>query len=256
MEPETGIVIRARNEERWIGTVLDRIEKQTYQNFEIIVVDSGSRDTTLEIVSRHPNVKLVHILPEEFTYPKAINIGIEASSATKYFVILSAHSVPIGTKWLESAIDKFSLQKNVMGVYGPLKAMPDGTIMDTLIHNIAYYKNLILAFPKGYIVSERDGGGVLGFTNAIIRKDLYEQYPINNTFAGGGEDNDWLRHWLSKGYVAIRDMNFAVHHSHYLGVKGWIKQFQHWKGNSTPQPFAHLPYRKDGAHAPIVQANK
>ena len=39
---ETSIVIRTKNEEKWIGGVLDMLYKQTYTNFEITVVDSGS----------------------------------------------------------------------------------------------------------------------------------------------------------------------------------------------------------------------
>ena len=37
------IIIRTKNEERWIGLCLERIKSQNYKNYEIILVDSGSQ---------------------------------------------------------------------------------------------------------------------------------------------------------------------------------------------------------------------
>jgi len=48
--PETAIIIRTKNEEKWVGECLRRLRRQTYRNFEIVAVDSGSMDRTLEIV--------------------------------------------------------------------------------------------------------------------------------------------------------------------------------------------------------------
>ena len=42
VRPETSIVIRAFNEERWLPDVLKAIEGQRYRDFEILLVDSGS----------------------------------------------------------------------------------------------------------------------------------------------------------------------------------------------------------------------
>lgn len=248
--PETAIIIRCRNEERWIGETLTRLQNQTYTDFEIVVVDNGSTDQTLNIVNQF-DVQLVHLPAADFTFPFAINTGIQASAATDYFVILSAHSVPIGNRWLASAVDHIKKDPQAMGVHGPLKAMPDGTMMDKLIHNTAYWLEKRRLHPETYRVTTEEVAGALGFTNALIRKDLYDQYPINNDFAGGGEDWDWFLHWKAAGYHVIKDLNFAVHHSHYLGIIGWYQQYQHWMQNATPQPFERLSYRRDGAHKKI-----
>ncbi len=250
MSPETAIIIRCRNEERWIGETLTRLSGQTYQNFEIILVDSGSTDETLSIAKVHP-VKVVSIKPEEFTYPFAINVGIKNSTAKKYLVILSAHSLPINKHWLEKGINNFSSQPNVLGVYGPVKPLPGSTIWDKLFHYTSYLISAGRMFPGRSAVIEKDGMGTLGFTNAIIRKDLWDTYPINESYAAGGEDGDWMRHFLTKGYVAIKDLDFTVLHSHNLDFVSWKKQLQHWGEVSSPLPFTHLSFRKDSAHTPI-----
>jgi len=256
--PKTAIIIRARNEDRWIKETLSRLQAQSYTNFEIVVVDSGSTDSTLRIVESFPTVKLVTILPQEFTYPYAINVGIKASDATDYLVILSAHSLPIGEHWLQSAIDAIESNPKAMGVYGPLRAMPDGSIMDKVIHNGALWIEERRRFwSETYTRNNRlrkisiYEGGAMGFTNALIRRDLWEQQPIDESYAGGGEDTVWMQYWLSRGYHAIKCLDFSVHHSHYLGPIGWYRQWRYWKNNATPQPFVHMKYRTDGAHKPI-----
>ena len=43
-KPLVSIIIRTYNEERWIGFCLEAISRQTYTNYEIILVDNKSTD--------------------------------------------------------------------------------------------------------------------------------------------------------------------------------------------------------------------
>ena len=51
--PETSIILRTFNEERYVPDLLEAVSNQQYQDFEIVNVDSGSYDKTLEIVREH-----------------------------------------------------------------------------------------------------------------------------------------------------------------------------------------------------------
>lgn len=73
--PVCSVVIRAFNEEKYIERLIIGITQQTINSIEIILVDSGSTDGTLEIVSRYP-VRVVHIRPEDFTFGRSLNLGI------------------------------------------------------------------------------------------------------------------------------------------------------------------------------------
>ena len=96
------VVIRARNEERWIGyaiqSALDHLVKP-----EIVIVDNNSTDKTIEIVkffSENPNlnnetnnyskIKIVNI--NDYSPGRALNLGVRKSTK-KYIMILSAHCI-------------------------------------------------------------------------------------------------------------------------------------------------------------------
>jgi rhamnosyltransferase len=72
------VVIRCYNEEKHIGTLLDKLKEQTVKDVEIVVVDSGSTDNTINIAGKYTE-KILHIDPKDFTFGRSLNIGITAS---------------------------------------------------------------------------------------------------------------------------------------------------------------------------------
>ena len=81
---EASIIIRTLNEEKHIGNLLSAIEEQDYKNYEIIIVDSGSTDKTLEIAQKFP-AKILKIESRDFTFGYSLNLGCKASKG-KYLV--------------------------------------------------------------------------------------------------------------------------------------------------------------------------
>ena len=239
---ETSIIIRTKNEEKWIGAVLQRLAEQIYRDFEIVIVDSGSTDKTLEIVQKFP-VKLFQIEPKQFSYPFALNFGCEKANATKYFVFLSGHSLPISKTWLEDGIKNFFDEK-VLGVYGDMQALPDGTFWEKLFFN--RFKVKLFSFLNRKVIVNKAGMGVMGFTHAIIRKDLWQRHKLDERYGLGGKDEVWVDYWFKQGYVAVKDVKFSVAHSHGLGLIALIKQYHYWQSSiAKPQPFHELEFRKN-----------
>ena len=241
---ETSIIIRTKNEGKWIGENLKRLIDQTYKNFEIIIVDSGSTDRTLDIVNQFSNllnIRIFKIKPEDFSYPFALNYGVRQSLAEKYLVFLSGHSLPISKTWLEDGIKNFTNDK-IMGAYGFVWALPDGSIWEKLIFN--KYLCKIRNIFKKQIIIDRAGMGVLGFTNAIIKKDLWKQRNFNEKYGFGGEDGEWANYWFNKGYKAARDIKFSAYHSHGLDYGQLKQQWMYWHSLNKPRPFKPLDFRK------------
>ena len=76
--PETSVIIRTFNEERYLPGLLEAIRRQRYQDFELINVDSGSYDRTIEIAQEH-DCRLLRIDSKDFTFGYSLNVGIESA---------------------------------------------------------------------------------------------------------------------------------------------------------------------------------
>ena len=100
---KASIIIRTKNEEKWISICLNAIFKQDYKNFEVIIVDNCSTDKTVE-KAKEWNVKVVTL--KEFKPGNAINYGIENSSGD-YLICLSAHCIPKEKDWLKISTEVY-----------------------------------------------------------------------------------------------------------------------------------------------------
>jgi len=69
--PTISVVIPALNEERVLGRCLDALQAQTDPVDEIVVVDNGSTDTTVDIAGRYPLVRVVSEPRRGITYARA-----------------------------------------------------------------------------------------------------------------------------------------------------------------------------------------
>jgi rhamnosyltransferase len=197
------IVIRTKNEEEWLGRVLAKFQKQTYFPLEIIIVDSGSTDKTLEIIDQYPNIKLIEIKPEEFSYSYALNMGIKNAKG-KYIGIFSGHSLPLNKKMIENAVEMLGKNSNLAAVTGYYFPLPDDSIVNIVRSYIGY-----LHKPE----NERNCKSMTN-TNSLIRRDLWSDYSFDESLLDGCEDYDWACEMISRGYDVVKSKKFTVRHSH------------------------------------------
>ena len=63
LRPKVSIILPARNEEKYLGKCLDSLIDQDYQNYEIIVIDDSSEDSTGKIIAEYAkeNSKVIHV---------------------------------------------------------------------------------------------------------------------------------------------------------------------------------------------------
>lgn len=112
---KTSVVIPAYNEEKYIGTLLQHLSKQTVAPDEIIVVDNNSTDKTVEIVEKY-QAKVIHEPRQGITYAR--NAGFDAA---KYDLIvrLDADTIP-PPNYIERVKDIFQTE-DVVAVSGNIK---------------------------------------------------------------------------------------------------------------------------------------
>ena len=74
--PKFSVIIPVFNREKFIKRAIESVLNQTYKNFELIVVNDGSTDRTLDIVKNYP-IKIIN--QENRGVSAARNRGIKAS---------------------------------------------------------------------------------------------------------------------------------------------------------------------------------
>ena len=97
-KPTISVIIRTLNEERWLFRTLIALGNQKdlqgqKLNLEIILIDSGSNDATIDLIARFDDIKLYEYRQEKYFPGKAINFGFSKAGG-EIIVILSAHCVP------------------------------------------------------------------------------------------------------------------------------------------------------------------
>ena len=76
--PTVSIVIRALNEADHLPDLYEGIVRQTRQPDQVILVDSGSTDATVDL-SETAGAEIVRIAPEAFSFGRALNLGCSAA---------------------------------------------------------------------------------------------------------------------------------------------------------------------------------
>lgn len=199
-QPLCSIVIRAFNEEQHLGKLLAGIEQQDYPRREIILVDSGSTDRTLEIASRYP-VKLVEIDSSEFTFGRSLNRGI-AAAAGEIIVIISAHCYPVYPDWLDQLLKPLE-DERVAVSYGKQRGSAS--------NHYSEHQFFRTYFPD--ISQPNQGQPYTHNANAAIRRSLWEEHPYNENITGL-EDLAWSSWAKDEGYRIAYTSEAEVIHIH------------------------------------------
>jgi len=199
--PKTSWVIRTKNEEKWLARVLESLFMQSRLDFEVIIVDTGSTDHTLEVIKSFPIRKILNISPEDFNYSAALNQGIKESWGD-YIGIISGHSLPVSRTWYQDAMKNFSDPK-IAAVTGNYHSLSDGAYEEKLGDLFFNLKELKKQHNYKWMTN----------TNAIIRKDLWKQYPFDESLPEC-EDYDWACEVIARGYDVVKDPAFNIYHSH------------------------------------------
>lgn len=198
--PTTSVVIRCLNEEQHIGRLLTGLARQTHVPDQIVVVDSGSTDATLEIARRFP-VDVHHIRPEEFSFGRALNRGCAAATGD-VLLLVSAHVYPVRTTWLAQMVAPFA-RPEVALTYGRQVGNEE----------TRYSEHRILArwFPETSDPDQRHP--FCNNANAAVRRSVWEQQPYDEELTGL-EDMAFAKQALAAGHRLAYVAEAPVVHAH------------------------------------------
>jgi len=101
---KASVIIANWNGRRLLGECLEALKRQTFRDFEVIVVDNGSTDGSVDFL-RENYSDFVIVLPQEknLGFGAANNIGIRKAEG-KYIALLNNDAVP-DERWLEELVN-------------------------------------------------------------------------------------------------------------------------------------------------------
>jgi len=233
-DPSVSVVIRAFNEAAALELLLEDIAQQIFSSgLEVVVVDNGSTDRTAEVAKRY-GAEVVCLPQSHFSYPKSLNVGVEAASNDLVFVTV-AHSRLTNTRNLHAGARHFHRDTNTAGVFGTCLANVTASCIEKW--GTAADVNFTMARRARRI--HKAGIGVLAANCAMIAKRAWQELGgFDDRYQAGGEDTALAKSMLKHGYHIVKEPALAVHHSHGLGLKDSAKQLVHqFQVLGPPQEF-------------------
>lgn len=228
--PIVSVIIPVKNACGIIGEVLIAASSQhTPWPYEIIVIDSGSTDGTLDIIRKFADVRLIQIRPEDYGHGKTRNLGVGASRGD-FVAFLTHDAVPNDQHWLANLVLPLTTNEAVAGVFGRHIAHANASLCtrrDLEIHFQGLKAAGEVLWLQDYERYANDVGyrQLLHFysdNNSCLRKSIWNSIPYPEVdFA---EDQLWAKAIIERGFRKAYAHEAVVRHSHDYGVYETLKR--------------------------------
>jgi rhamnosyltransferase len=187
---------------------------------EILVIDSGSVDHTVERAMIYPQIRIHRIPATEFGHGSTRNLGARMTTRP-VIVYLVQDATPTKPDFLTRLTMPLSTE-GFAAVYGRQLPRPWTNKLEAMFLNSTY--------PDTREVRARVGQGPLGirdifFSNvcAALRRDVWEQIKFDETLIMS-EDQLWAKQALLAGHRLLYEPDAAVFHSHNYGLPAVFKR--------------------------------
>ena len=220
---EVSVVIPTLNGGDKFEKLIDCLKQQVgLEKLEIIVVDSGSHDDTLNVCKRN-DVRLIEIPQEKFTHSYARNLG--ASYACGNIILfMTQDALPSSNIWLRTMIDPL-INENVAATSCLELCPPDTDLFykcKSSIHN--KFMSSVGQFCAIEQVSDHltlRKNASLNDTNCAIKASIFKVYQYRNSYA---EDLDLGIRLIKKGYRLKYIKDNPVIHGHNRNPDYYLKR--------------------------------
>ncbi|MBM3810301.1 MAG: glycosyltransferase [Acidimicrobiia bacterium] len=209
--PRISVVVCSYNGQRYLAQCLEHLSRLAYPNYEVILVDDGSRDRTAEIGGAH-GARVISV--ENGGLSRARNIGMEA--ATGEIVTYIDDDAYPDPHWLHY-LGYIYATTEFGGAGGPNLPPPgDGLIADCVAR--------APGGPIHVLVGDREAEHIPGCNSSFRKAALKEAGGFDPAFRAAGDDVDLCWRVQEKGWKVGFHPAAVVWHHRRNSIRAYWKQ--------------------------------
>ena len=226
-DPLVSIIMRSFNEGWALRQTLPALRWQTYRNFELIVIDSGSTDGSHDLIRAVTPDHFIQIKPQEYNPSRVMNRGMELARA-QYCVFLNADATPVDQDWLRPLVTAL-LDPNTAAVYGRQIPRPDCRAVFACDYERCFGRNREATQWEHFFSMVSSG----------LRKDIWSRRGFLEKMQYS-EDDEYTRWCRAQGYNVVYCPESVVIHSHnYTAAQAFRRS--HGEGRALAAVWEHQP---------------
>ena len=169
-KPEVSVLLPVYNEENYLHQSINSILNQTYKNFELIIIDDGSTDKSIDIINSYNDSRIILIKNEKNLHiAKSLNKGFKQANGV-YIARIDGNDIANNTRF-EKQVDYLNNNNNCAVVFCPvMKIDQDGNTLNIVNGNY---------IPPELIQTQLFYKNCFFHTSAMIRKSALPNPPYN-----------------------------------------------------------------------------
>src|SRR5438309_2426552 len=210
-DPLVSIIMRSFNEGWALRETLPALSAQEYRNWELIVIDSGSADGSVDLIREAEPRHFIQIEPEDYNPSRVMNCAMDLAQS-EYGIFLNADATPQGPNWLRPL---------VTALCDPLTAASFGRQIPRPGCRAVYRLDYERCFGE-----QRDSANwdhFFSMVSSALRKDIWAKRGFLPKMQYS-EDDEYTRWCRAQGYRIVHVPESVVMHSHNYTVSQTYKR--------------------------------
>ena len=200
-DPLVSIILRSYNEGWALRETLPAIAAQEYKNWELIVIDSGSTDGSIELIRQARPRLFRQITPSEYNPSRVMNWGMD-QARSGFGIFLNADATPQGPQWLRPLVNALHPPKTA-AVFGRQIARPDCQAVFACDYERCF----------GDKRESSRWDHFFSMVSSGLRRDIWAGRRFSEKLQYA-EDDEYTRWARTSGYAVVYCPDSMVMHSH------------------------------------------